>query len=131
MYMLMSSKYTSYGIVVTVGPAVMLIFVFFIMGSAQYATALGELVSSLSDVRLSTSSSPLPTDQAIVTSSDDNKIMLSSSSIDNTDDANGTLTIVTVSNNRSFLPDATYSISLDPAATTATTTNSNSSISNI
>lgn len=53
MYMLMSSKYTSYGIVVTVGPAVMLIFVFFIMGSAQYATALGELVSSLSDVRLS------------------------------------------------------------------------------
>jgi hypothetical protein len=49
----MSSKYTSYGIVVTVGPAFMLIFVFFIMGSAQYATALGELVSSLSDVRLS------------------------------------------------------------------------------
>jgi hypothetical protein len=46
----MSSKYTSYGIVVTVGPAV---FVFFIIGSAQYATALGELVSSLSDVRLS------------------------------------------------------------------------------
>ena len=53
MCMLMSSKYTSYGIVVTVGPAFMLIFVFFIMGSAQYATALGELVSSLSDVRLS------------------------------------------------------------------------------
>src|SRR5919202_1397155 len=53
MYILMSSKYTSYGIVVTVGPAVMLIFVFFIMGSAQYATALGELVTSLSDVRLS------------------------------------------------------------------------------
>src|ERR687885_287072 len=53
MCILMSSKYTSYGIVVTVGPAVMLIFVFFIMGSAQYATALGELVSSLSDVRLS------------------------------------------------------------------------------
>src|ERR671932_55262 len=53
MYILMSSKYTSYGIVVTVSPAVMLIFVFFNMGSAQYATALGELVSSLSDVRLS------------------------------------------------------------------------------
>jgi hypothetical protein len=51
--MLMSSKYTSYGIVVTVGPAVIIIFVFFIMGSAQYATALGELVSSLSDVSLS------------------------------------------------------------------------------
>ena len=49
----MLSKYMSYGIVVTVGPAVMLIFVFFIMGPAQYATALGELVSSLSDVRLS------------------------------------------------------------------------------
>ena len=53
MCMFMSSKYTSYGIIVTVGPAVMLIFVFFIMGSAQYATALDELVSSLSDVRLS------------------------------------------------------------------------------
>ena len=52
MYMLMSSKYTSYGIVVTVGPAVMLIFVFFIMGSAQYATASDELVPGLSDVHL-------------------------------------------------------------------------------
>ena len=53
MYMLMSSKYKSFGIVVTVGPAVMLIFVFFIIGSSQYATALGELASSISDVRLS------------------------------------------------------------------------------
>jgi hypothetical protein len=51
--MLMSSKYTSYGIVVTVGPAVILIFVFCNMGSAQYATALRELESSLSDVSLS------------------------------------------------------------------------------
>ena len=49
----MSSKYTPYDIVVTVGPAVMLIFVFFSIGSAQYATALDELVSSLSDGRLS------------------------------------------------------------------------------
>ena len=49
----MSSKYASYGIVVTLGPAVMLIFVFFTIESAQYATALSELVSSLSDVRLS------------------------------------------------------------------------------
>jgi hypothetical protein len=62
-----------------------------------------------------------------VNSSNDNKIMSSSSSIDNTDDANGTPTIVTVSNNRSFLSDATYSISFDPA----TTTNSNSRISNV
>jgi hypothetical protein len=53
MYILMSSKYTSYDIVVTVGPAVMLIFVFFSIGSARYATALDELVSSLSDGRLS------------------------------------------------------------------------------
>src|SRR5919106_4457344 len=44
MYILMSSKYTSYGIVATIGPAVMLIVVFFSMGSAQYATALDELV---------------------------------------------------------------------------------------
>ena len=50
MYMLMPSKYTPYGIVATVGPAVLFIFVFFSIGSAQYATALGELVSSLSDV---------------------------------------------------------------------------------
>ncbi|HYZ50280.1 MAG TPA: hypothetical protein VE593_05285 [Nitrososphaeraceae archaeon] len=49
----MSPKYTSYDIVVTVGPAVILIFVFFNIGSAQYATALDELVSSLSDGRLS------------------------------------------------------------------------------
>ena len=122
MYMLMPAKCTSYGIVVTVGPALMLIFVFFIIGSAQYATALGKLVS---DVRISTS--PLPTDQDIVNSSNDNKIMSSSSSIDNAYDANGTPTIVTVSNNRSFLSDATYSISFDPA----TTTNSNNRISNI
>jgi hypothetical protein len=121
MYMLMSSKCTSYGIVFTVSPVVMLIIVFFIIGSAQYATAFSELVSSLS---------PKLTDQAIVNYSDDNKITSSSSSIDNTDDTNGTPTIVTVSNNRSFLSDATHSISLDPA-TTATTTNSNSSISNI
>src|SRR5438105_10958169 len=47
----------------------MLIFVFCIMGFAQYATALGKLVSSLSYIGLSTSSSPLPTDQAIVNSS--------------------------------------------------------------
>jgi hypothetical protein len=53
MYVLMSSNYPSYGIVVTVGPAVMLIFVFFSIGSAQYARALDELVSSLSDVQLS------------------------------------------------------------------------------
>jgi hypothetical protein len=53
MYMFMSSKCTPYGIVVTVGPAVMLIFVFFSIGSAQYARALDELVSSLSDVQLS------------------------------------------------------------------------------
>jgi hypothetical protein len=53
MYVLMSSNYPSYGIVVTVGPAVMLIFVFFSIGSAQYARALDEIVSSLSDVQLS------------------------------------------------------------------------------
>jgi hypothetical protein len=53
MYMFMSSKCTPYGIVVTVGPAVMLVFVFFSIGSAQYARALDELVSSLSDVQLS------------------------------------------------------------------------------
>ena len=53
MYMFMSSKCTPYGIVVTVGPAVMLIFVFFSIGFAQYATALDELVSSLSDLQLS------------------------------------------------------------------------------
>jgi len=53
MYMFMSSKCTPYDIVVTVGPAVMLIFVFFSIGSAQYARALDELVSPLSDVHLS------------------------------------------------------------------------------
>ena len=52
MYMFMSSKCTPYGIVVTVGPAVMLIFVFFSIGSAQYATASDELVPGLSDVHL-------------------------------------------------------------------------------
>ena len=52
MCMLMSSKYTSYGIVVTIGPAVMLIFVFFSIGSAQYATASDELVPGLSNVHL-------------------------------------------------------------------------------
>ena len=49
----MLSNYPSYGIVVTVGQAVMLIFVFFSIGSAQYARALDELVSSLSDLQLS------------------------------------------------------------------------------
>ena len=80
MYMLMSSKYTSYGIVVTVGPAVMLIFVFFSIGSAQYATALGELVSSLSDVRLSStkivqiSANQSQKSSATATSTNDNVI---------------------------------------------------------
>jgi hypothetical protein len=48
----MSSKYASCGIVVTLGLAVMLIFVFFSIGSAQYATASDELVPGLSDVHL-------------------------------------------------------------------------------
>jgi hypothetical protein len=80
MYMLMSSKYTSYDIVVTVGPAVMLIFVFVIMGSAQYATALGELVSSLSDVSLSStkiiqiSANQSQKSSATATSTNDNVI---------------------------------------------------------
>jgi hypothetical protein len=80
MYMLMSSKYTSYGIVVTVGPAVMLIFVFFSIGSAQYATASDELVSSLSDVRLSStkivqiSANQSQKSSAIATSTNDNVI---------------------------------------------------------
>jgi hypothetical protein len=55
MYIRMLSNYPSYGIVVTVGQSVMLIFVFFSIGSAQYARALDELVSSLSDVHLSSS----------------------------------------------------------------------------
>jgi len=76
----MSSKYTSYGIVVTVGPAVMLIFVFFSIGSAQYATASDELVSSLSDVRLSStkivqiSANQSQKSSAIATSTNDNVI---------------------------------------------------------
>lgn len=76
----MSSKYTSYGIVVTVGPAVMLIFVFFSIGSAQYATASDELVSSLSDVRLSStkivqiSANQSQKSSATATSTNDNVI---------------------------------------------------------
>lgn len=80
MYMLMSSRYTSYDIVITVGPAVVLIFVFVIMGSAQYATASDELVSSLSDVRLSStkivqiSANQSQKSSATATSTNDNVI---------------------------------------------------------
>src|SRR5919197_497290 len=104
----MPSRYKSDAIVLIVGPAIMLILAFFLLEPIQYVKALVGSTSSFSDPRFSTLSSLLSMDQA-VNALDDRKIM--SSSIDNVNDANGTLTIVTVSNNGSFLANATYSIS--------------------
>ena len=106
--MLMPSKYKLDAIVIAVGPAIMLILAFLLMEPIQNVKGSVESTSSLSDPRFSTLSSLLSVDQG-VNALDDRKIV--SSSMDNVNDANGTLTIVTVSNNGSFLPNATYSIS--------------------
>src|SRR5919199_3615044 len=90
----MQSKYKSDGIIITVGLAIILTLAFFLMEPIQHIAGLVGSTSSLSDPRFSTLSSLLSIDQAV-----------------NALDANGTLTIVTVSNNGSFLPNATYSIS--------------------
>ena len=104
----MPSKYKLDAIVIAVGPAIMLILAFLLMEPIQNVKGSVESTSSLSDPRFSTLSSLLSVDQG-VNALDDRKIV--SSSMDNVNDANGTLTIVTVSNNGSFLPNATYSIS--------------------
>jgi hypothetical protein len=81
------------------------------MQPIQHVTGLVGHASWLSHARFSTSS-VLSIDQA-VNALDDRNIV--SSSMANANDANGTLTIVTISNNGSFVPNATYSISAYPA----------------
>jgi Prealbumin-like fold domain len=107
----MPSKYKSDDIIITASPAIMLILVFFLMQPIQHVTGLVGHASWLSHARFSTSS-VLSIDQA-VNALDDRNIV--SSSMANANDANGTLTIVTISNNGSFVPNATYSISAYPA----------------
>ena len=108
----MQSKNTSGGIIIiAINLAIMLTLAFFLMQHIQHARAFSGHASSFSYPRFSISS-PSLIDQA-VNALDDRSRM--SSSMYNVNDANTTLTIVTVSNNGSFLPNAAYSISAYPA----------------
>jgi hypothetical protein len=108
----MQSKNTSGGIIIiAINLAIMLTLAFFLMQHIQHARAFSGHASSFSYPRFLISS-PFLIDQA-VNALDDRSRM--SSSMYNVNDANTTLTIVTVSNNGSFLPNAAYSISAYPA----------------
>ena len=108
----MRSKHKLGGII-AINLAVMLTVAFFLMQYIQHVTALSADATSLSYPRFSTlSPSPFTIDQVVNASDDRSRV---SSSIYNANDANSTLTIVTISNNGSFLPNATYSISAYPA----------------
>lgn len=107
----MPSKYRSELIVViTIVPVIMLLLVFFVMQPTKHVSGLVGHAPSFSFPRFSTSSL-LSIDRIANTSHDHDRNMISSSSMNNPTDANGTLTIVTISNNGSFLPNATYSVS--------------------
>ena len=108
----MRSKHNLGGII-AINLAIMLTVAFFLMQYIQHVTALSADATSLSYPRFSTlSPSPFTIDQVVNASDDRSRV---SSSIYNANDANSTLTIVTISNNGSFLPNATYSISPYPA----------------
>src|SRR5919206_416461 len=108
----MRSKHNLGGII-AINLAIMLTVAFFLMQYIQHVTALSADATSLSYPRFSTlSPSPFTIDQVVNASDDRSRV---SSSIYNANDANSTLTIVTISNNGSFLPNATYSISAYPA----------------
>lgn len=110
----MQSKHKSDSIIIiiiAINLAIMPTLAFFLIQHIQHVTALPGHTSSLSYPRFLISS-PLPVDQ-VVNALDDRSRM--SSSMYNANDANWTITIVTVSNNGSFLPNATYSISAYPA----------------
>jgi Prealbumin-like fold domain len=109
----MQSKHKSDSIIIiiAINLAVMLTLAFFLIQHIQHVTALPGHTSSLSYPRFLISSH-LPVDK-VVNALDDRSRM--SSYMYNANDANWTITIVTVSNNGSFLPNATYSISAYPA----------------
>jgi hypothetical protein len=106
----MPSKYRSELIVViTIVPVIMLLLVFFVMQPTKHVSGLVGHAPSFS-FPLFWTSSLLSIDRIANTSHDHDRNTISSS-MNNPTDANGTLTIVTISNNGSFLPNATYSVS--------------------
>ncbi len=108
----MQSKNKSDGIIIiAINLAIMLTLAFFLIQHIQHARALSGHASSFSYPHFSLSL-PFLIDQAVNALDDRGRM---SSSMYNVNDANTTLTIVTVSNNGSFLPNATYSISAYPA----------------
>ncbi len=117
----MPSRYRSELIVViTIVPAIMLLLAFFVMQPTKHVSGLVGHASSFSFPPFSTSSL-LSVDRVANTSHDHDRNMISSSAMNNATDANGTLTIVTISNNGSFLPNATYSVSPYPASSSSIT----------
>lgn len=111
----MPSKYRSDRIItLTSVLAILLWLTFFVLQSTQHVSALVRYVLSLPLPSFSTSS--LFSIDRVANASNDHNMISSSSSMKNPTNVEGTLTIVTISNNGSFLPDATYSISPYPAS---------------
>ena len=108
--MLMPSKYRSERLVIiTLISAIMLLLAFTVMQPTQHVLAVVEHSSSFSRPSFSTSS--LLSIDRVANPSYSRNMMSSSSFMKNASGANSTLTIVTISNNGSFLPNTTYSVS--------------------
>ena len=96
----------------------MLLLAFLVMQPTQHVLAVVEHSSSFS--RPSFSTSLLLSIDRVANPSYSRNMMSSSSFMKNASDANSTLTIVTISNNGSFLPNTTYSVSPYPASSNIT-----------
>jgi hypothetical protein len=109
-----SRKSRSDRIIVISVPAVILLLAFFVLQPTQDISALVRYSSSLPFPSFSISS--LLSIDRVANASNDHNMISSSSYMKNASNGEGSLTIVTISNNGSFLPNATYSISAYPAS---------------
>jgi hypothetical protein len=110
----MSSKYRSDRIVsITIVPAIMLLLTSFVVQPTQHILGLVGYASPFPFHSFSTS--PLLSIDRVANASHGRSMVSSSSFMNNGSDADGSLTIVTISNNGSFLPNTTYSMSSYPA----------------
>ena len=109
----MLSKYKSDNIIIIIISVIVLLLPLFLMEPMQHISrSVGGSLSS-SSYSSSFSSSLLLINQ-VANALDDRNVRLSATS-----NANGTLTIVTVSNNGSFLPGASYSVSSYPVTSSS------------
>ena len=108
----MLSKYKSDNIIIIIISVIVLLLPLFLMEPMQHISR--SVGGSLSSSSSSSISSSLLLINQVANALDDRNVRLSATS-----NANGTLTIVTVSNNGSFLPGASYSVSSYPVTSSS------------